>query len=229
MSVRHLRIALLLSASALASGCVTYEGVGFSQMSYINKGMQKHARLEGETEYGDTEEEALERADITEAIAIGTVTVFREYEADDYEKEYARYVEDFEGWGVDRGPTVSLDEFRNRYAGWTRIKGFHIPLVMGQFMPVLVHRSVIGEIEFESGVATVLLSTTSDLVATVTNEDGAFVLAEMLCHDTKGYHECKKQYHRGIFDAATGRELDGKGQFKEDGHRIDLATYKTIE
>ena len=229
MLARHLRIALLLLGTALASGCVTYEGVGFSKHSYISSDFQKYASLEGETDYGDSDEEALARQDITEAIAIGTVTVFREYEADDYEEEYARYVEDFERWGVGRGPSVSMDEFRNRYAGWTRLKGFHIPLVGAAFVPALVHRSVVGEIEFESGVATVILATSSDLVATITNEDGAFVIAEMLCRDEKGYHACKDQYHRGFFDAATGKELDGKGQFKEDGYRIDLATYKTIE
>ena len=228
MSVRHLFIGLLLIGSVVSSGCVSYEGVGFNKVSYINPGMQKYASLEGETDYGDTEDEAAGRSDITEAIAIGTVSVFREFEGDDYEKAYARYVGNFEDWGVDRGPSVSLAEFRDRYAGWTRIKGFHIPLVGAMFIPVLVHRSVVGEVEFESGMSTVLLATSSDLVATVTNEDGAFVIAEMLCRDKKGYHTCKAQYHRGIFDAATGKELDGKSQFKEDGYRIDLKTYKVI-
>lgn len=229
MPARRFCIALLLLGSLVSSGCVSYEGVGFSKVSYINPGMQKYASLEGETDYGDTEEEAAERAEITEAIAIGTVSVFREFEADDYEKAYARYVENFEDWGVDRGPSVSHAEFRDRYAGWTRIKGFHIPLVGAMFIPVLVHRSVVGEVEFEGGVATVLLSTSSDLVATVTNEDGAFVVTEMLCRDKKGYHACKAQYHRGIFDAATGKEIGSKGQFKEDGYRIDLTTYEVIK
>ncbi len=228
MSFRRLLIALLLLGSVVSSGCVSYEGVGFSKVSYINPGMQQFARLEGESDYGDTEEQAAERTDITEAIAIGTVTVFREFEGDEYEKAYARYVENFEDWGVGRGPSVSFEEFRNRYAGWSRIRVLHVPLILGQYMAVLVHRSVIGEVEFEGGMATVILDTSSDLVATVSNEDGAFVVAEMLCRDKKGYHACKDQYHRGIFDAATGRELDGKGQFKEDGYRIDLTTYKVV-
>ena len=229
MSFFRYRIALLALVGVLLTGCVNYEGVGFKRMSYINEGMQKYGRLEGETDYGDTAKEAAERSDVSEAIAIGTVTVFREYEGDDYEKAYTRYVENFEDWGVARGPSVSLEQFKDRYAGWSRIKGFHIPLVGAAYIPVLVHRSVVGEIEFESGVSTVLLATSSDLVATISNEDGAFVLAKMLCRDTKGYHACKDQYHRGIFDAATGRELDGKGKFKEDGYRIDLTTYKVIE
>ena len=228
MSIRRYCLALLLLGSVLSSGCVSYEGVGFSKVSYINPGMQKFARLEGESDYGDTEKEAAERTDITEAIGIGTVTVFREFEIDEYEKAYARYVENFEDWGVGRGPSVSLEEFRNRYAGWTRIRVLHVPLILGQYMAVLVHRSVVGEVEFESGVATVILDTSSDLVATVTNEDGAFVVAEMLCRDKKGYHACKDQYHRGVFDAATGRELGSKGKFKEDGYRIDVTTYKVI-
>ena len=63
----------------------------------------------------------------------------------------------------------------------------------------------------------------------MSNEDGAFIIAEMLCRDRKGYHACKDQNHRGIFDAATGKELGSKGKFREDGYRIDLATYKVIE
>ena len=46
---------------------------------------------------------------------------------------------------------------------------------------------------------------------------------------SQGYHTCKAQYHRGIFDAVTGKELDGKSRFKEGGYQIDLATYKVIE
>ena len=153
MSIRRFCVALLLLGSVLASGCVSYEGVGFSKVSYINPGMQKFAKLDGETDYGDNEKEAAQRTDLTEVIAIGTVTVFREFDGDDYEKAFARYVKNFEDWGVSRGPSVSFEEFKDRYAGWTRIRVLHIPLLVGQYMAVLVHRSVVGEVEFEGGSA----------------------------------------------------------------------------
>lgn len=53
MLFRRFPVVLLLLGSALSSGCVSYEGVGFSKVSFINPGMQDFASLEGETEYGD--------------------------------------------------------------------------------------------------------------------------------------------------------------------------------
>lgn len=227
--MRNSCVALLLLGCGLSAGCVSYEGLGISSVAYINPHIQEYHTLPGVTEYGDDEEERAKRTDLTRVIAIGTVSVLREFEPDEYEKEYARYVEDFEGWGVDREPSVSFAEFSESIAGWSRIKGFHIPLLGGMYMSVLVPKSIMSEVEFESGVAVVMLSTSSDLVAAENNDDGAFLLTKMLCRDKKGYHACKKEYHRGVFDAATGKELDGKSRFKEGGYRIDPATYKVIE
>lgn len=222
MPARHLKFVLLLVGGALSTGCVSQEGIGVGTQPYVSVGMVKYSRLpNAEPEEGD------ER--VANVTLIGTLSAYRGFDADDYEREYEKYAKGFEKWESGTEPNLSFEGFSETMAGWTNVKVFGIPLIAAAYMKALVPRDVIGEVDFESGFGTFLLQSSSDLVAAVSNDDGAFVVKELLCPDTQGFTECKKQYHRGIFEAATGKELRSKLRIKEDGVHIDPATFKIIE
>ena len=217
-----LRVAAVCLVAVLATGCVSQEGIGIGTQPYVNGGMVKYSRLPtAEPEEGD------ER--VTNVTLIGTLSAYRGFAADEYQGEYEKYVEGFEKWESGTEPSLSLEEFSATMAGWTKVKIFGIPLIAAAYVKALVPKDLLDDVKFEPGVGTFLLQTSSDLVAAVSNDDGAFVISERLCADVDGFTKCSRQYHKGIFETATGQELKSKLRLKEDGVVIDTVTFKVIE
>lgn len=217
-----LRIAAVFLFAFLATGCVSQEGIGIGTQPYVNSGMVKYSRLPtAEAEDGD------ER--VTNVTMIGTLSAYRGFDAADYSREYEKYVKSFEKWESGTEPSLSFEEFSATMAGWTKVKLFGIPLIAAAYVKALVPKEMLDDVKFESRVGTFLLQTSSDLVAAVSNDDGAFVISALLCADVDGFTKCSKQYHKGVFDAATGKKLKGKLRVKEDGVVIDPLTFKVTE
>ena len=58
---------------------------------------------------------------------------------------------------------------------------------------------------------------------------GALEVVALLCKDEFGSSDCDSAFRKGVYDAATGTQLEGKFELKEDGARIDTETYELLE
>jgi len=85
-------------------------------------------------------------------------------------------------------------------------------------------------IRFPSAFGTVMVQESGDLVIAKNNEDGYFLIADVLCEDAEDFASCASKYRKGLFDATTGNELSCSTLTpKKSGHRIDTSNYQVIE
>ena len=107
---------------------------------------------------------------------------------------------------------------------------FSIPLVAGRYDYALVPADMQADIHFPSAFGTLMVQETGDLIVAKSNQDGYFLIADVLCEDAEGFASCASKYRKGLFDATTGKELSASSlKPKESGHRIDILNYQAIE
>jgi hypothetical protein len=222
------KLAVVFGSVFALAGCASQEGVGFARDPYINKGIAKHAALPPGAEVVEAEE-TNERSEVASVIVIGRTSAYRDIPPEDAEHHYERYRESYEAWGVKGEPSMSFADFQESIAGWTRIKLAGVPLLFASYVKALVPRDVLGEVGFQDSFNTVLFQMSSDLVAAKSNPDGALEVVALLCKDEFGSSDCDSAFRKGVYDAATGTQLEGKFELKEDGARIDPATYELKE
>ena len=215
----------IISLLILLGGCVSQEGVTIVPSA---KGAE-HIIIQREQaiETGDRDP-----ADVpTNIILVGTVSAFRAFDdADEANKFYEDYVDFAEELHPGGAPEYTAEEFREAIAGWTKVKFFTVPLVVGLYDYALVPVAIREDIRFPSGFGTFMVQEAGDMLAARTNDDGYFVVRELLCKDGEGYAECAENYEKGIFDGVTGEELHStKLVPKPDGDRIDPDTYLKIQ
>ncbi|MDJ0917378.1 MAG: hypothetical protein QNJ05_06395 [Woeseiaceae bacterium] len=226
---KSLRNLSLLAVAAVCTGCVSAEGISLGTQPYISPDFAEYA-AHPDREATEAQTESDPRG-VTELILIGNVSAFREFDEDDKTAEYEKYARAFEAWGIDQPPQLDAEAFAQTIRGWTKIKIVGVPLLLAAYIKALVPSETANDVEFESAVATFMLQTSSDLVAARTNADGAFVIDTLLCSDSRdrGYTNCAKRYHRGVYDADTGLRIKSKLKLDEDGPRIDPATYVLLD
>jgi hypothetical protein len=152
-----------------------------------------------------------------ELILIGRVSAFREFEGADASEFYQEYREFVTKIGAGAAPRVSYQQFNTEFAGWTRLKFFGVPGVIGGYEDILVPQRLRWEIDFPSSAATVLYQGSGDLVAAKTNADGFFVAYKVLCLENVNFQSCSKNYPSGVFDATTGAQLSTSMEPVEGG------------
>lgn len=123
---------------------------------------------------------------------------------------------------------MSAADFSDSIAGVARI-------VISDYYPITWYANVLipadmrDSFDFQYSMKVLLQGRPRDLVAATTNDDGVLTLSHFLCDRSAGldsYRPCKANYTRGFFDAETGKEIDRKFRFKEDGATIDVATLR---
>lgn len=142
-----------------------------------------------------------------ELILIGRASAFREFEGADASEFYNDYKEFAVMISSDSAPEVSYNQFNTEFAGWTRLKFFSIPGIVGGYEDVLVPQRLRGKIDFPSSAETILYQGSGDLVAAKTNADGFFVAYKVLCQEDVNFQSCAKNYPTGFFDATTGAQV----------------------
>lgn len=228
---RPLKFTVIFACVVALAGCASQEGISLAPDPYINKAVAKYAALPPGAELVEMEEsdEAGERSAVADIIVIGRTSAYREIPADAAERHFDKYRKAYEAWGVQGEPAMTLEEFRETIAGWTKIKLAGVPLLFATYVKALVPKDVLDEVGFQESVSTVLFQMSSDLVAAKTNPDGAFEVVALLCKDDFGSSDCDSEYKNGVYDAATGRQLKGKFKIKEGGRTIDPETFVLIE
>ncbi len=216
-----LRASLLALLLVSASACVSQGGFSVSKSRLVAKNFVKFGALPGsEADNGER---------VTRTIAIGYVYSLREYQRDDYANEYAWYLESYGLWKNNRAPGMSAKDFEASIVGSGRIViSDYYPIT--QYANVLVPSEMRDSFDFEYSLKVVLQGFPKDLVAATTNDDGVLTLTHFLCDRSAGldsYQACKRNYTRGFFDAETGKEIDSKLRFKEDGATIDVVSLQT--
>ncbi len=184
------------------------------------------------TQLADAESDTTSSASgtpVTGVIVVGTVSAYREIAPKDTESEYENYAKSFERWEVDRQPDLRLEDFSSNIRGWTRVKLFHVPMVLATYVKALVPAEGAEDVDFEPAISTFLFQSGRDLVAARTNSDGAFVIEALLCKDQPGYYECTKRYKYGLFDSKTGQKLRLDFKRADGGPWIDPETFQVVD
>lgn len=203
---RRGRLALLLVSALLNAACVTKEGIAIPLP--FSSGPQES--------YPES------------VIMIGNTSAYRSIKPEKVEKHYKSYAKNIAKVRPEESPGMTLDQFRQSIAGWTLIKGFHIPLVMSRYCGAYVPKSLT-DVNYSGLFETFMFQASSDLVAARAGPDGVFVIEKLLCPDTRAGRECKKKFKKGTYDATTGYVLGRKLQPNTKGARIDTATYEYLK
>ena len=212
----------------LCSGCAT-EGVGIGSVTFVNEGLAKYGTLPGPHESEIETADGADRSPVSGLIAVGAVSNFREFENENLDDLYSRYVASFEVWGSGRDPVVTRSDFSLDYAGWTRLMIRRAMLgTASWYVTTLVTSELASGIKFEHPFRVSVDQSTGDLVAATTNVDGAFVVDAVLCRDDENYTDCAAQYESGVFDARTGMELENNLDAKQGGTQIDTVTFLPV-
>jgi hypothetical protein len=206
------------------------EGVSFGSFEYgvdpilDLKEKQGKAAIEGNSR----EEFFYQPGDEIRPIFVGTSSHFRKFEENEAEEFYPQYSEFAQRINPDKAPSISLGDFVEMFSGWTMLKYFSVPLVGGLYEDALVPKALAGLIKFPSATTTALVQATGDLIAGQVNADGFLVIERLLCKEKEDFKACKQEYEKGIFDAATGRELKQSLELKESGRQIDVNSLKVL-
>ncbi|HEU4619459.1 MAG TPA: hypothetical protein VFV10_15585 [Gammaproteobacteria bacterium] len=225
---------LLPLAVVMCAGCASsHEGAKLASAPYVDAALVEYGRLPERPDHLHEAHNTDSGSNITGLIAIGTVTVLREYTQESFKAEYDDYSESFATWGSGLDPTLTFDEFSETMSGWTLVRFFQVPMLYGLYAKSLVPKSLAANVQFDTPFAAVMVGASGDLVAARTNADGAFVLTAVLCkrQPTSGFvsEQCAESYEPGIFDAATGKQLTSKLALKRHGRRIDLQTFRVVQ
>jgi hypothetical protein len=153
-------------------------------------------------------------------LMVGTVSAFREFDEAEYLAFYRKYLELANLVHPGEESSVSLEAFRQEFAGWTMLKWKYLPLG-SLYDDALVPKKLRWHIDFPSSTATVLYQGEGDLLLARSNPDGFFVVESVLCSGKSGL--CG--YQQGIFDANTGSELDHNLDPKSGGKRFAIESY----
>ncbi|MES2603732.1 MAG: hypothetical protein V4603_02280 [Pseudomonadota bacterium] len=221
------RIAIV-GCSLWLAGCVSHEGIGLLPPTQGAEELLYDAKqtAKATAENAETDTAALPR----QFILIGTVSSLRRFSERSGDRYYERYLKFVERYHPDQAPVLSREDFSQTIAGWTNLKSFTIPLVMGLYRDVLVPASLVDTIRFPSVVGVFVAQEAGDLLAAKTNADGFFVVEAVLCADSGSeYYRCAREYEKGLFDATTGEALGMGLKPANSGQRIDLSTYKLVE
>jgi hypothetical protein len=227
--IENIRTVALYLVVIFCSGCVTAEGIGLGSDSYVNQGFVKYGGLPTTRESTQDAEQPESDATVTRLILVGNLSAFRDIDDSDVAEEYARYLNAYEAWESDRPPSLSLSDFSESIAGWTRVKIMGVPLLFAGYVKSLVSKDIVDIVGFEPAISTFLFQSSSDLVAARTNDDGAFVVISHLCPDTAESATCRKAYKKGLYDAATGVRIKSKLKLDENGPVIDTETFQLIK
>ena len=155
-------------------------------------------------------------------ILVGEVSSFRKFDDATSSKYYDSYVEFAHDVHPDAGATVTLEQFKEQFEGWTRLR------YSQHYRDALVPFELGGDVRFPSPAGVFWGQATGDLVAARSNADGFYIVERVLCRDDAEYSACADQYVKGVFDSSTGFELDGKLRPKNAGKTIDINSYKFV-
>lgn len=219
----------LLLTVALTTGCTfTQEGV------YIGKGdpfgadaivkQNKDANLGDGEAFGDRLPAAVHK----DLIMVGKASAFRAFDPDEIDEFYDGYAEFAEEVNPGQAPTVDRAQFKEQFAGWTRLKYHGISMLSAWYEDALVPVELSESIRFQNSLGTIMFQATDDLVAARTNEDGFFVIRYLLCRVGEGYSKCARHYEHGIFDGRTGDELSFDLLPAGNGRRIDTVDFRRL-
>jgi len=220
MKETNMRLIGIGLAALLTVGCVQQEGFRFGTSEFGVEEIveQRELRDRSGNQYSE---------DVpSDLVLIGTVSAFRPLTDKNTQDIYAKYLAFSKQIHPDTPPDYSQEEFRDKFAGWTALKTMTIPLVMGNYDYALVPTGMEQAIQFPSSFGTFMIQETGDLLAARINSDGYFIVKQVLCRDGNGYTDCAKNYHKGLFDGRTGKELHTKKLTPMDsGKRIDPKTF----
>lgn len=208
------------------TGCVSHEGVSLGQAPKGAEELLRPIQADEDTD----ETQPTQGANGRELILVGTVSSLRRFNERSSARFYDSYAEFVEKMRPGSAASVSLTELRETFAGWTNLKSFTVPLLMGIYRDVLIPKNIAEEIYFPAPASVFLVQEAGDLLAAKTNGDGFFVVDARLCANGTGYTRCAREYKKGLFDAKTGERLDfGSLEPEENAVRIDLQSYKLID
>lgn len=247
------KYAALLFAALCLSGCVSHEGISLwpadpsenlivrhlederkSRRNAMIIAERKAERLAARGGGVSSEANGQQAASAQDAIpvpsliAVGPVSSLRRFNERNIDKSYERYVATVARIRPDSVAELSRSEYEQRLAGWTNLKLFTVPLVLGHYQSVLVPFALVDNIKFPPVAGVMLGQETGDLLAARTNPDGLFVVEAVLCRDGITYYHCAKVYEKGYFDAVTGFEIDSDLQPNRSGTQIDPVTFRRV-
>ena len=206
------RLPTALLLVACLTGCVTKEGVGFQRITLHDPDYHT-ASARWTKEHPGTP---------LAVIAIGYTSAYRAIDDTTAGALFEEYANAVRLLDPDAARSLSIADFRAAYAGWSLLKVDGIPGISGSYLPVLVPHDMASKVRFASTMSTVLVQNAEDLVAAPVDRRGFFVLDRLLCAEGDAFDACDARYSRGVFDAASGAQLDGKYAPMDDGTRIDV-------
>lgn len=203
----RLRSVILVLLSSILGGCITIETV---EMQPLSPSKVPADELE---------------LPAPRMAVIGNTSALRLYDDAGYAKLHRDYV-DYFAKSPTRQLTLTIDDLKRKYIGFTRIQLSRIPGIAARYVTVLVPRGL-AEIEYENRFAAGFQSS-ADLVAAVPNEDGYLTITKLLCRRDENYSKCSSEFAAGIYDA-SGSELQKQRDTQADELRIDPVTFKILK
>ena len=203
--MNHRNLLILVVASVLATGCVSYEGVGVVPPNPGSMELQAYGTLE-RIERNSQEEQ------VHGLIVIGTTSALRTFgersSARAYDK-YSKYVAD---WEAGLSPTITYEEFASTIFGYTKLRIWRVIGVASGYQTALVPHELLEKIEFASKAKTILWQAAEDLVAAETNDDGVFIVKAVLCDRDSEFSSCQRRFKSGLYDKKIWRPSQRSAQ-----------------
>jgi len=221
INTRKTRALLAMLIALMTVGCATsQEGVSFGEHELGVEEIIEQRESRSDEALGEVP---------VDLILIGKVSAFRPLSSKNTEEIYAEYVDFASRLNPGRPVSLSAEEFGREIAGWTKLKTFSVPMIVSNYEFALVPIGLHEKIYYPSGFGTVMVQDSGDLVAARINVDGYFLVDKILCKEQSDYSACADNYYKGLFNGATGEELDYKTLTPEDsGKQIDPASYLGI-
>jgi len=121
------RLLAVASVSILLVGCASMEGLSLAKSDFGVEELAKESK-----DQPGSEDHAAD-AKSSELLLVGTVSAFRKFNEDKVERFYEQYAAFAERIHPGKEPTYTEPDFRERIAGWTKLKTLSIPLVVGMY------------------------------------------------------------------------------------------------
>lgn len=225
------RLALVAAALALAACSTHYNGLrlgvgtGHSDEYLAKQRRQAAERVPAEVAQQAAGWAAAPRAEVIVVGEAGYLSPMAQAQRTAFYQAYARAAA-----AREPGRRLAQDEaqFVREIGGWSTIETYGVAGLVRFEQPAAVRQADIGLVRFATTAGNLLLGATGDLVAARSNADGLLVVEKVLCRDgAPDYRACAERFAKGQFDR-HGAELDGNGQARAGGRRIDPANYSLL-
>ena len=160
-------------------------------------------------------------------IIVGTVMSRNELTPKQLDERYDVYEKNM--LAAKRPLAMSRQWYTSTIGGVVNLKVGGITGVYTRMYPVEMDKEMMGKINFPSTFNTLMFGASSDLVAAEDDGERVLQITRILCSEkSSDFSECSGKFAKGIFQGKDGLEIDTNLKIKEDGAKIDTATYQKM-